>query len=233
MNYSKKTSWILIMMVLLLGVTSIGQAQTIELRKYTNGLHTTSPRNIQVGNQVVWQYVVTNAGEKALHNISVTDNQGVLVTCPSDTLGSGESMICQATGTAIEGLYQNSGTVTAADPDGNPVTATDSSFYTGVIGETSVDTDGDGINNDVDQCPDSNLNTTVVIAGCDSGVSNVLFDNGCTMADDIDQCAAGAKNHGKFVSCVAKLTNYWKKNKLISGKEKGSIQRCAAKSDIP
>ena len=236
MKYYKRTFWTLTMMVLLLGITNIAQAQTsIELKKYTNGLHINSltGTEIQAGEEVVWQYVVTNTGDTILSDISVTDDQEGLVTCPTDTLEGGESMICEVTGTAIEGPYQNTGTVDAVDPDTIQVMVTDESSYTGVNGETDADTDGDGISDDVDQCADSDLNATVVIAGCDSDVSNELFDNGCTMNDLIAQCATGAKNHGKFISCVAKLTNYWKRHKLIKGKEKGSVQSCAAKSDIP
>ncbi len=229
----KKTFWILTIMILLLGVlTNISQAQTtIELKKYTNGLHANSSPgpNIQVGDEVVWQYVVTNTGDTALSNINVTDNQGVSVTCPATTLAIGDSMICEGTGTAVEGQYQNTGTVEAVDTGNTTVTAQDVGYYLGI----NSDTDGDGINDDVDQCTDSNVDTTVVISNCDAGVSNELLDNGCTMNDLIAQCASGAKNHGKFVSCVAKLTNHWKQLKLISGKEKGSIQRCAAKSNIP
>ena len=236
MKDCKKTFWILTVMILLLGVlTNITQAQTIEFKKYTNGLDANSPPgpDIHVGDEVVWQYVVTNPGETSLSNISVTDDQGVLVTCPATTLTVGDSMICVGTGTAVEGQYHNTGTVEAVDPDNNPVTAQDISYYNGLNNNISEDSDGDGISDDVDQCADSNANTTVVIAGCDAGVSNELLDDGCTMSDLIDQCAIGAKNHGKFLSCVAKLTNNWKKVKLISGKEKGAIQRCAAKSDIP
>lgn len=96
------------------------------------------------------------------------------------------------------------------------------------------DADGDGISDDVDNCPESNLEQAIIIVGCDSGVENFLFEDGCTkMSDLIAKCAAGAKNHGKFVSCVSHLTNDWKKQKLISGKEKGAIQSCAAQADIP
>jgi hypothetical protein len=49
----------------------------------------------------------------------------------------------------------------------------------------------------------------------------------------IDACAAAALNHGDFVSCVAHATNEWRRAGLISGKEKGVIQSCAAGSDIP
>ncbi|MHC4305970.1 MAG: hypothetical protein ACYSW2_16045, partial [Planctomycetota bacterium] len=45
------------------------------------------------------------------------------------------------------------------------------------------DSDGDGIPDDEDACPDSILTPTIVINGCDSGVTNVLFEDGCTMSD--------------------------------------------------
>ena len=97
----------------------------------------------------------------------------------------------------------------------------------------AFDTDGDGIPDDVDNCPESNLEQTIIIVGCDSGVENFLFEDGCTISDLIAECADGTKNHGKFVSCVSHLTNDWEKQKLISGKEKGAIQSCAAQADIP
>lgn len=95
------------------------------------------------------------------------------------------------------------------------------------------DTDGDGVTDDIDQCLNSDLSSTVVIDGCDSGVSNTLFPSGCTISDVIAQCAVGAKNHGKYVSCVARQTNSLKRSKAITGKQKGAIQSCAAQADIP
>ncbi len=95
------------------------------------------------------------------------------------------------------------------------------------------DSDNDNMGDACDNCPESNLEGTIIIDGCDSGVDNHLFDDGCKMSDLIAECADGAKNHGKFVSCVSHLANDWKKQKLISGKEKGAIQSCAAKADIP
>ncbi len=47
----------------------------------------------------------------------------------------------------------------------------------------------------------------VIIDGCDSGVENHIFEDGCTISDRIAACAAGARNHGELVSCVAHLTN--------------------------
>lgn len=50
---------------------------------------------------------------------------------------------------------------------------------------------------------------------------------------DINECAANANRHGKFVSCVAHLTNDWKKEGVITGEEKGAIMSWAAGSNIP
>ncbi|ETW99469.1 MAG: hypothetical protein ETSY2_40785 [Candidatus Entotheonella gemina] len=107
-------------------------------------------------------------------------------------------------------------------------------YNAGHAGKCKVmDDDEDGIPNEEDMCPNSELSATVVIDGCDSGVTNDLFDDGCTMSDLIMECADGASNHGHFVSCVSQLTNAWKKEGRISGREKGAIQRCAAQADIP
>ncbi len=93
-----------------------------------------------------------------------------------------------------------------------------------------TDSDGDGIPNFVDACPDSDLDPTIVIAACDTGVANELFGDGCTMSDQIAECADGASDHGEFVSCGAHLTNDWKRLGLITGRQKGAVQRCAAKA---
>ena len=97
----------------------------------------------------------------------------------------------------------------------------------------NFDSDGDGIANEDDMCPNSILDETIVIDGCDSGVENILFEDGCTVSDLIAEVADNAANHGKFVSGVAHLLNGLKKDGVISGKEKGAVQSCAAQSNIP
>ena len=72
-----------------------------------------------------------------------------------------------------------------------------------------------------------------MIDGCDSGVPNTVFSNGCRISDSIEDCARGAKNHGGFVSCVSSVSNTLKSSGLISGRQKGSIQSCAARSSLP
>jgi hypothetical protein len=92
------------------------------------------------------------------------------------------------------------------------------------------DQDLDLVPTDVDQCPASDLRATIFIGGTDTSVANVLFASGCTIADLINNEAAGATNHGGFVSGVAHLLNSLKKAGIISGKDKGIIQSAAARS---
>lgn len=99
-----------------------------------------------------------------------------------------------------------------------------------VFESSVVDTDGDGIADDDDACPNSDLSLTVVIDGIDTGVFNDLFDDGCTISDLISQCYWMSENHGEFMSCVANLTNSLKAEGIISGKEKGAITKAAAKA---
>ncbi len=96
-----------------------------------------------------------------------------------------------------------------------------------------ADSDGDGVPDEDDACPDSDLSPTVIIDGCDSGVDNVLDANGCTISDLIAECADGASNHGQFVSCGAQLTNGLENDGVITGQERGAIQGCAAQADLP
>jgi hypothetical protein len=95
------------------------------------------------------------------------------------------------------------------------------------------DSDGDGVPDAEDGCPDSDLSPTVAIEGCDSGVSNTLSPSGCTISDLVTECTEDAGNHGGFVNCVADLTNDLRNAGIITGGQKGAIQRCAAQADIP
>jgi hypothetical protein len=100
-----------------------------------------------------------------------------------------------------------------------------------------ADADLDGIADESDCEPQSDLSATITIGGCNSGVPNLLFisgpNAGCTIADLINHIAASATNHGDFVSGVASLTNQLKAQGIITGAQKGAIQSCAAKAAIP
>jgi uncharacterized repeat protein (TIGR01451 family) len=86
---------------------------------------------LEVGDNVTWAYVVTNNGNVTLTDVSVSDDQGVTVSCPKNSLAAGESMTCTATGQATAGQYANIGTVTGVPPVGPNVEASDPSHYFG------------------------------------------------------------------------------------------------------
>ncbi len=96
---------------------------------------------------------------------------------------------------------------------------------------SQADADHDGVGDVCDACAGSDIGGTVVIGKCDTGVENTVSDDGCTKADAVDACAAGARNHGQFVRCVALLARGWKQAGEINGI--GKIMRCAARADIP
>ncbi len=95
------------------------------------------------------------------------------------------------------------------------------------------DRDVDGLADNLDSCPSSDLRGTIFVGPTDTGVANVLFTSGCTIGDLIAREAAGARNHGAFVSGVAHLLNDLKDGGFITGAEKGTIQSTAAKSSLP
>jgi hypothetical protein len=95
------------------------------------------------------------------------------------------------------------------------------------------DSDGDGIVDVNDECPNSNLDSTVVIEGCDSGVSNTLLAGGCTISDEIQECDDEAKNHGAFRRCVSKLGDGLQKDGVLTGPEKDKILSCGGQKNRP
>ncbi|WMW25294.1 PEF-CTERM sorting domain-containing protein [Methanolobus sediminis] len=117
--------------------TSIGAAAplaAIDIEKATNGYDADAAPGpeIEVGDPITWTYIVTNIGIEPLDNVIVTDDQGVVVSCPLTTLLPGETMQCTGYGTAVVGQYANLGTVEATDPSGFQVSDSDPSHYNGV-----------------------------------------------------------------------------------------------------
>jgi hypothetical protein len=109
------------------------------------------------GESITWEYKVTNPGDVALSNVTVTDNQaGVsptgllqtdLIHNVGDTndnglLDTNETWIYTAAGTAIDGTYTNTGTAGGSFTDDAHHTATptasDNSGYTGVDPEIHI-----------------------------------------------------------------------------------------------
>jgi len=119
-----------------LNVAPAAANTSIDIEKHTNGHDADTPEEapiLQVGDQVVWEYIVTNTGfgpGRGL-TITVTDDQGVDVICTIDYLDVGESTICYGYGIAEAGLYSNVGCVEGVDVRGDIVSDCDPSHYYG------------------------------------------------------------------------------------------------------
>ena len=132
-----------------------GTTPGVLIEKSTNGVDADDAPGvlIPVGQPVEWTYTVTNTGNNTLNDIDVSDDQSVTVTCPSTTLDVGEQMTCTASGTAAEGDYENTGTVTAVGSAGTPVTDDDPSHYYGVVSEIHVEKFTNGVDADTPTGP--------------------------------------------------------------------------------
>jgi len=117
----------------------------IDLKKYTNEFDAPTPPGptFLVGDEVTWQYVVTNNGDVPLTQVLVTDSEGVVVYCPETTLAPAATMVCHGYGVIEEGQYSNQGIVTAEwwadDALCGRTRDVDSSHYYGVEEEPEPD----------------------------------------------------------------------------------------------
>lgn len=106
----------------------------IDIQKLTNGVDRDEAPGaiLQVGEQVVWTYVITNIGASTLSWVTVADSTGVDITCPGiETLGPGEMMTCAAHVIAEPGPSRSKGLVAATTVDGYVVDDSDPEFYVG------------------------------------------------------------------------------------------------------
>ncbi len=135
----KKHRIVIIAAAVLLALHAYAFAQlAIDIEKRTNGLDADNEPGVvlEVGESITWEYVVTNTGTAPLKDITVTDDQGVEVTCPKTELEPGESMTCSGDGIAVFGQYGNIGTVSTLSP---VVSDQDPSHYFGVSEEPGID----------------------------------------------------------------------------------------------
>ena len=156
-----------------------GQAAAISIVKKTNGTNNdVAPGpTLAVGSTVTWTYIVTNTGNVPLTNVTVTDNKGVVVSCPKTTLAVGESMTCSGSGTAQAGQYMNIGTATGKPPVGNNVTASNPDHYFGSAPAISIIKKTNGTNNDVAPGPTVAVGSTVTWTYTITNTGNVTLSN--------------------------------------------------------
>ncbi|MCT7958026.1 DUF7507 domain-containing protein [Laspinema palackyanum] len=119
----------------------------IAIDKVTNGA---DGQTILAGTEINWTYTVTNTGNVALSNVSVTDDkEGTIANLVSGdidedgSLDTNETWVYEATGTAVAGEYTNMGRVEGSFTDdlGNEATPTaeDPSDYFGADPGIAID----------------------------------------------------------------------------------------------
>lgn len=94
------------------------------------------------------------------------------------------------------------------------------------------DIDGDGIENDLDPCPTSDPSDVIVINGCNTGVSNIVND-GCTLADQINDCGLTAATTWQFTNCVNTLVGDYVDSGLLTAADQTAIMDCAQAWGMP
>lgn len=147
-----------------------GTVPGITLEKFTNGIDADLPEQgptLAVGCDVLWTYEITNTGNILLDNLVLVDDQVGPISCPAETLPTGESMLCSASGTAIEGQYANIGTVTAfPQSSSSQLTATDPSHYNGITASIDLEksTAADGVEPvDADEAPGPSIQSGATV----------------------------------------------------------------------
>ncbi len=96
---------------------------------------------VKAGSSLVWKYEVINSGALPLTGISVTDDQGLVVTCPKTSLQAGEFMTCTASATTAQpGPHMHVATISGNPSTGSDITASDPAYYYGSGAFVSIKT---------------------------------------------------------------------------------------------
>ena len=121
-----------------------GPGPAVDIEKSTNGQDADTPSGplLPVGTRANFDYRVTNTGGVPLRNLLVTDDQGVVVTCPSGNpiplLDVGGAETCSGDTRVVDGDYVNIGTVDGVGPQNQPVTDSDPSHHRGFVASLPV-----------------------------------------------------------------------------------------------
>jgi len=187
----------------------------IHIEKYTNGEDADVPTGpaLLEGDNVQWLYVVTNTGDVTLTGVTVTDDQGVAVTCAGGqpfTLDPGEVVLCFGNGIASVGQYANVGEVTGTPlGGGDPVTDSDPSHYYGeeFVPEPAIDIEKltNGEDADVAPGPVVLIGAAVDWSYLVTNVGNVPL-TGVTVVDDQGvtvTCPQSTLDVGESMTCTA------------------------------
>ena len=156
-------------------------------------------------------YAVTNTGEATINQIVVTDDQGVVVSCPASSLAPGASMDCTGSGVAALGQYANVGSVVGqpvdggGSPIGGTVTDSDPSHYFGFNAAIQIEKSTNGQDADDPTGPSIPAGQPVNWTYDVTNTGNVtLVDVGVTDDQGVSvTCPATTLAPGEAMQCTA------------------------------
>lgn len=148
-------------------LVSAPQISLVEKAVGGDDADSTPGQNLYVGDTAHFTYVVQNTGNVDMTNVSVIDDQGVVVTCPQTTLVSGASMTCTGTSTVVAGQYTNTAHVHGTYNSTVYQSNNESANYFGIVRNV---------------CGDGNKSSS---EACDAGANNgtvctPTYNNTCT-----------------------------------------------------
>lgn len=149
----------------------------LDLKIHTNGQHADTPPGpeVLIGQDMTWEYIITNSGDRTLTDIVVTDD--ILDTVGTiDSLAPGDTAILAATGTADSGQYANIGTATGQYGDKN-FSDTDTSHYFGVSLCLNIEKHTNGEDADSPSGPEVLVGDTVTWEYTVTNCSNVTLSD--------------------------------------------------------
>ncbi|MBI9042683.1 hypothetical protein [Lutibacter sp.] len=105
------------------------------------------------------------------------------------------------------------------------------------------DLDDDGVLNENDPYPNSNVAETLSIGEINLNIDNEFVKSGTTMMDQIDALIAAINEeytgdnyavlHKKFMTELSKITYYWYKGRMITSRERSAISSAAWRANVP
>jgi uncharacterized repeat protein (TIGR01451 family) len=163
--------------------TPITQATTLALATSAAVTDVDADGATDLGDTVVWSFLVRNTGSVTLTTLAVTDPIAGTVTCPTTTLAPGASTTCTAAGHTVTqadvdaGIVTNQASAAAVDPTGAAVTSNPATSTTPVLqthgmrlakSAAVADLDGDGL---------TGLGDTVTWSFGVTNIGNVTVDD--------------------------------------------------------
>ncbi len=194
---------------------------SINLEKATNTEDADSPPGpyIADGNTVTWTYVITNTGNTALNNITLSDDQlpAGTISCPSNSLAIGASLTCTYSTTvnaAMGNQYENNATVTGTPVDnsgnqiGDDLTDSDPSHFHRYAPAITIEKSTNGVDADTPTGPSVLAGSPIEWTYTVTNTGNLPLTN-IVVTDSVEgviSCPATSLDVGANMTCTANGT---------------------------